>query len=735
MEKLVITLKSDVCIGSGFSYAGIIDNDTRFDKNGLPFIPARRIKGCLRESVKLVGCPKDIENIIFGCKGSDDSKGIIIGNAYLSYYDELTENLDDLNDKYKAYLDTQNVLRQYSCVKAQTAIADNGVAKEGSLRFIRTINHHDPITNEEMVFEAKISFEQIEHYIKDEELVKKVKEYFTKLVKATRNIGMNRNRGLGAVKLSLLNYKENGSNKTNDFKKDGNIIGFEYCLTNKSPLILSDIDDSSTLNYIKGSNILAALVKEYLKEGNSADSSEFKELFLDGKVRYCNAYKAEKGKGTLYRSTPAYLNINKLKKTKKLVDLSCPYNEAKVSADYNMSNGNQAKKLRNKNLMCVDGKYKVVEAWTEVIYHHSHSGINAKGQNGLLYYLEALEKGQCFKGYVYGPYEELIKTKKLLENANLSFGKSKNTQYGQCELLNSSIKPIYAKKLRFNKGDTIQVKLLSDAMLMDENGSYVTMSDKVKKIVAKQLGIIEDEDVNTKSFLKTSVITGYLGVWNMQKAQVPAIAAGSVLTYKLKECLEINELFIGERNIDGYGEVLIEKANNSFELAEYHDDYKLSVTPIAKTKKILKNVLSNNIYLDLVKKNQNDNRIQVGSATIGRFTLMLLESVNESSNKSDALDKLNERIGSIKNNVKKNEINRFICGVFGLKNDNLSKKSIIKGMTENSEHFDVFAKLVEVKEAEKIVFEMWTGVLLEALTYQKYCKKGINEDAKNILSN
>ena len=48
--KIKITLKSDLCAGSGYSYAGIIDSDICYSKNGIPYIPARRIKGCLREA-------------------------------------------------------------------------------------------------------------------------------------------------------------------------------------------------------------------------------------------------------------------------------------------------------------------------------------------------------------------------------------------------------------------------------------------------------------------------------------------------------------------------------------------------------------------------------------------------------------------------------------------------------------------------------------------------------------
>ena len=57
--ELVITLKSDLCAGSGYSYAGIVDSDVCYDSYGFPYIAARRLKGCLREAAELIGFTKE----------------------------------------------------------------------------------------------------------------------------------------------------------------------------------------------------------------------------------------------------------------------------------------------------------------------------------------------------------------------------------------------------------------------------------------------------------------------------------------------------------------------------------------------------------------------------------------------------------------------------------------------------------------------------------------------------
>ena len=85
-----IKLESDLCIGSGYSFAGVIDSDVCYDKFGIPFIPARRIKGDLREAAEttlhsIFTNKEDIEKI-FGTRGNSGVKGITIENAYPENY-------------------------------------------------------------------------------------------------------------------------------------------------------------------------------------------------------------------------------------------------------------------------------------------------------------------------------------------------------------------------------------------------------------------------------------------------------------------------------------------------------------------------------------------------------------------------------------------------------------------------------------------------------------------------
>src|SRR5450759_1800908 len=93
---LNIELLSDTLVGSGEGWGATIDSDIVFDKYGLPYIPAKRIKGCLRESavevlemfekakIRFVS-QKEIDSL-FGRVGQTVSGELSVSNAYIEDY-------------------------------------------------------------------------------------------------------------------------------------------------------------------------------------------------------------------------------------------------------------------------------------------------------------------------------------------------------------------------------------------------------------------------------------------------------------------------------------------------------------------------------------------------------------------------------------------------------------------------------------------------------------------------
>ena len=188
--KIRIKLLSDTCIGGGTGLGSLIDTDVEHDELGFPYIPARRLKGLLRESaVEAMEAysgaiaQKTIDEL-FGREG--DMDGLMkIRNAYLKNYSALSEEVkainEDASDSF--HLDPDSVLNHYSIVRHQTAIDKDGIAKDDSLRAIRVVRKGN-------VFESEC------------EIPSAYEEELSLICGGVRHMGINRTRGFGAVEVT-----------------------------------------------------------------------------------------------------------------------------------------------------------------------------------------------------------------------------------------------------------------------------------------------------------------------------------------------------------------------------------------------------------------------------------------------------------------------------------------------------------------------------------------------------
>ncbi len=154
-------------LGSGTSAGPSLDSLVVKDNNGLPFVPGKTIKGLLREMVELLDTTKEVS--IFGKEGSN------IAESYFSNgtLDKGTQNYLSLNSEL-----TKNL---YSKLTA-TKIDENGLAVDGSLREIEVVV---PLT-----LYGEIQSEEEEVLIKAMGMIKQ--------------IGLNRNRGLGRCQIGAI---------------------------------------------------------------------------------------------------------------------------------------------------------------------------------------------------------------------------------------------------------------------------------------------------------------------------------------------------------------------------------------------------------------------------------------------------------------------------------------------------------------------------------------------------
>lgn len=158
MDVIRITLHSDLCAGNGESRGNAVDTDIVLTAAGLPRIPARRLKGCLRAAAGELAALGD-EAAAYTAELFGDKVGrqgcLWVGDAALPQEAAFTAWLK----QNPAWADHSRVEQLYTDVRGQTRLKD-GVADDGSLRFTRVLGQYDPLDKTKaLVFEAPVRLE------------------------------------------------------------------------------------------------------------------------------------------------------------------------------------------------------------------------------------------------------------------------------------------------------------------------------------------------------------------------------------------------------------------------------------------------------------------------------------------------------------------------------------------------------------------------------------------------
>ncbi len=690
-EFIRIELKSDLCDSSGYSYAGIVDSDICYDEYGIPYIPAKRLKGCFRNTYETILYQTKYENPadeLFGTKGMGayenssnptlcendavityNQEKLIIGNAYLSYYESIRKQLKEKskNKVVGQFYDTQHILDRFTHVVAQTEIKD-GMAVDTSLRYTRVVDHISPFdTQSNLVFYAKVSYEDVNNY----------REMLNDAVRGTRHIGLKRNRGMGNVYCKLVPNQDNSddNNSKKDISEpeegqcqkniyseqlDENNVCITYCIENSGKLMLSSEKENISENYISGQNMLGCFASRYLQNNSAYEgdtyTKEFNDLFLNGKTIFTNLYPYVDGK--IHYPAPEY--INTLKLSEKVVNILGKISPGILKdEDYNPSKGNRPRRLKRKFVALDGNNVSIHEVKKDVVYHHSKkmskSIKDGSEEEGILFGLEVLRPGQQFMGHIYVPNQYENTVKELLDLGLFRLGKSKSSEYGECR--NVSIMDYKPKQeISIEAGKTVVVTFLSDAIFTDEKGRYSVYYDQVYKSVANLLKLKEKVDTDDyTSIIQTTKVSGYKGIWNLRKDVIPAIRAGSCLVYQCEENINSGVYFVGECNAEGYGQVRVDDVE-SMEYCLTKKQNVISDSPKEvpdmtdeNIKKLVGSILLGNW---LVRKksdllSDSGNKFDVSNTANNRIILMLQESISENDKCEEAFTNFSKRIESI----------------------------------------------------------------------------------------
>lgn len=174
--KYIIDFFSNWHCGSGLAAGADIDALVIKDKNGMPYIPGRTMKGLLRDAAQTLSADQKIINDIFGVSGDKD--GHRTGSAFFS-------NASLQSAEYQ-YISTSGLTEYLFQSFASTSIDENGIAEDTTLRKIETVvpcKLEGEILNVPEDIEAEKVLNDAMRYIK--------------------RLGTGRNRGYGRCKISI----------------------------------------------------------------------------------------------------------------------------------------------------------------------------------------------------------------------------------------------------------------------------------------------------------------------------------------------------------------------------------------------------------------------------------------------------------------------------------------------------------------------------------------------------
>ena len=428
--KIEMELLSDAIPGSGEGIAGIIDGDITYNEFGIPHIPAKRIKGILRESARDLQdaglLNADQIDRIFGVSGQEKGTELKLADGHVPDYENLRDFLKTITrgatyKKLASLFNQEAVLDYYCYTRSQTTINKNGVAQKDSLRTFRILKK-----------KLKFYFNVVCPDGCEEDL--------ENILKVTRAFGTSRTRGTGEIKLQIRD-KESPDYSTEDVPAaedrfiDSDLCTIKLGIHNVEQLLVTSqvgkTQDSE--DYIPGSFILGAMAGRYISEYCSStphEDKDFQAIFLQGKVRFENAYPCQPGDNVYF---PGPISFVKEKDKNHYIDLT---DENKIE---NIINGKIQTKGTIGSFVKLGGTtVEYVSTETEMEYHHQRppkdrSIGHATEDAGEFFQFNVIRADQRFQSSIIGEYRYLKKIMSILKKDNVLYlGKSRTAQYGKC---------------------------------------------------------------------------------------------------------------------------------------------------------------------------------------------------------------------------------------------------------------------------------------------------------------
>lgn len=534
---LRIKLESDFCTATGEDTPGIVNMVTATE-DGVPYIPAKRIKGCLLEAGREMRDngiiePDELEHV-FGKTGAQQGEGISLTDAHVYsvpkfLFGEHTDESKKIEDyelfqtEVKKCTETEQAYLEdfFTRQRTRTAIdADTKTAKKHSLRTMQVVPKG---------IEFAVCIEG--------ELSEKGEAVLLDCVKGLRHMGIGITRGFGEVRCTLEHAPSEDSAKIDDrTKKCEELLGeieknygqaqetvLSYEITLDSPIAIDGEDDC-----LPGDPVLGALAGMYIRKNslkNNAHKDEnFRRIFLHDGVQF--GYGFLKKEDKIYHPCPKAIAEKKEKKGQW-------FQIAEGMED-------ERKKEIQGQVYWEGNKLHTISAQREIHFHHSRPinrgiahALNDRAEDtsvptGQFFQYKALSKGQTYAGTWIGTAKDLsLLLECLRENSyRMKLGRSKTAEYGNCTVRIADVSVKVQKPETARCGKKWMLWFLSPLVCRNaDTGEYIPDKEILKQQLETKLGCKVKELKMAAGGYTTH--SGYNGRWRMPLVSCPALETGS----------------------------------------------------------------------------------------------------------------------------------------------------------------------------------------------------------------
>lgn len=516
--------------GSGLASGADADLLVIKDKDGLPYVPGKTIKGLVREAVDLLYPEKkdtDQYKSVFGISGEHEKS-----NRSDSFFKNAT-----LPENERAFIAQKGNIRHLYQTLSSTAITDEGVADAKTLRRI------------EVCIPCDLEGEIID-------VPEKISEAIIDGLKYIKRLGAWRNRGLGRCTFDITKESKNDNQEDKkEIIQSGTLLKFKCELLTDVILNQKSASEGSntTLDFIPGSNFLGIVAGDIYKDQTIDDQVKLK-IFHTKYVRFGDAHPANGNNRTL--RIPACLYFAKGAEEKDRIHYVHHLIEDTSSEELRKNQLKQERSGYVDFMPLEEGKNAVrFKVKTDFAIKSAYNRSLRRSLDKQMFGYQSMGKGMTYYFSIVidsslSEYAERIKT--ALKGKH-RIGRSRSAQYGLVDIKAYDFQEPESIKQTVKAGDNLIIYADSRLIFLDDGNQPVFQPTELQLTGNK-----EDTILWGKSQIRTFQYAPYNYQRRCFDTDRCGIEKGSVIVVKVNQDVDISNLkeFLGSYQNEGFGKII-----------------------------------------------------------------------------------------------------------------------------------------------------------------------------------